>query len=268
MSKYFVLLICLILSTNLIAQDEEFEDVSVNTQFWSDFNGRYSVKEHMDVSTQIGYRTINPHIYDRYLLVPTLNIDHLKPLSFLNLEKPVINSFHLGAGLFYTNNYDGSDNNFEFRLVQGFKLFIPSFKFVPLKGYFRLEERFQKNLNTSSWDISARVRFRLSTAIEWKKHLWSFSQGLYIPASIEFFYSFEEADRYNDVIRISPGLGYKFNDDWRVELYASYHYSNNTSENQDSSNDLVLRLRLYKSSLRKKKKEIDTKEEDIKDLIE
>ena len=44
------------------------------------------------------------------------------------------------------------------------------------------------------------------------------------PLSVEFFFNLKEADRYNDVIRISPGLGYKFNDEWKAEFYVSYHY--------------------------------------------
>ena len=86
--------------------------------------------------------------------------------------------------------------------------------------------------------------------------------------SVEFFYNLKEADRYNDVIRISPGLGYKFSDEWKAEFYVSYHLSNNTSEDDDSTNDFVFRLRIYKSSLRKKEYKINSKEDDLKELIE
>ena len=91
---------------------------------------------------------------------------------------------------------------------------------------------------------------------------------MYIPLSVEFFFNLKKADRYNDVIRISPGLGYKFNDEWKAEFYVSYHQSNNTSADDNSTNDFVFRLRIYKSSLKKTRPEINTKEEDIKELIE
>jgi hypothetical protein len=70
------------------------------------------------------------------------------------------------------------------------------------------------------------------------------------------------------VIRISPGLGYKLNDKWKAEFYVSYHLSNNTSEDDDSTNDFVFRLRIYKLTTGKKEYKINSKEEDLKELIE
>ena len=61
-------------------------------------------------------------------------------------EKPLISSFHLGTGLYYTNNVYEPDN-FEFRLMQGLKFFLPSIEMIPLKNYIRLEERFQKTFD-------------------------------------------------------------------------------------------------------------------------
>jgi hypothetical protein len=131
-----------------------------------------------------------------------------------------------------------------------------------------MEQRFQKTLDGSSWNTSFRMRYQIATVIEWKKHLFSFNKGLYIPINVEFFYNLEEADRFNDVIRISPGIGHKFNDEWRAEFYVSYHYTNNTTDQQEGSNDFVFRLRLYKATLVKKYPQLDTKEEDLKELIE
>ena len=185
----------------------------------------------------------------------------------MKLEEPLISSFHLGTGLYYTNNKYEPDN-FEFRLMQGLKFFLPSIDLIPLKTYIRLEERFQKTFDDSNWSFSARFRFKVSTVIEWKKHFLSFNKGMYIPMSIEFFYNLQEANRYNDVIRISPGLGYKINDKWKAEFYISYHLSNNTSEDDDSTNDFVFRLRIFKSTVNKKVNKINTKEDDIKELIE
>lgn len=255
----------------LYAQEEGDDipgDASVNSQIWIDLNGKYRLDDKKNVSGFFGYRSIDPHLFDKFVLVPTIDILHLNSPKFMNLEKPLISSFHLGAGLFYTNNKYEADN-FEFRLVQGMKFFLPSIDFVPLKTYIRLEERFQKTFDDSNWSFSGRIRLKVSTVIEWKKHLLSFSKGMYIPMSIEFFFNLKEAERYNDVIRISPGLGYKLNDEWKAEFFVSYHYSTNTSETEDSTNDFVFRLRIYKSTLRRTtSKELNTKEEDIKELID
>lgn len=260
--------LCLIaISVKAISQESQPEDATVNSQFWTDFNGKYLLDEKKFITGFVGYRTISPHLFDKIMVVPTLNFMHTKSPKFIKSEKPLISSFQLGAGLYYTNNNYEPDN-FEFRMMQGFKFFLPSIDLIPLRTYIRLEERFQKDFDGSYWSFSGRLRFKVSTVIEWKKRLLSFNQGMYIPMSVEFFYNLKEADRYNDVIRISPGLGYKFSDEWKAEFYVSYHLSNNTSEDNDSTNDFVFRLRIYKSSLRKKEYKINSKEEDLKELIE
>ncbi|WKK67602.1 DUF2490 domain-containing protein [Lutimonas zeaxanthinifaciens] len=249
------------------AQQEDPVNANVNRQFWLDFNTRRSLDSIHELSGFVGYRSISPHLFDKFLVVPTYNIIHTKSPKFMNLDKPLISSFHLGAGLYYTNNKYEPDN-FEFRLMQGLKFFLPSIDMIPLKNYVRLEERFQKTFDGSYWNASFRFRYKISTVIEWKKHLFSFNKGLYIPMSVEFFFNLKKADRFNDVIRITPGLGYKFNEEWKAEFYVSYHYSQNTSEDDDSTNDFVFRLRIYKKSIQKKPPVFNTKEEDLKELIE
>jgi len=242
------------------------DEVINDTQIWLDFNGKYNFDERTSLSGFGGYRTTNPHLYDKIMLVPTYNIIHTKSPEFMNLKKPLINSFHLGTGLYYTKNV-GAEDNFEFRLMQGLAFFLPSTKYLPLKHYIRLEERFQKTFDDSNWNMAFRIRYRLSTVIEWKKHLFAFNQGMYIPMSLEVFFNLSQADQFNDVVRVSPGLGYKFNNQWKAEFYVSYHYTLNTTSDDNSSNDLVFRLRIYKANI-KKASVIDTKEEEIKELIE
>jgi len=260
-------LVLLFSSSILRSQESEIEDVSTNAQFWTDFNLRHEFDEKKSLKGFVGYRTISPHIWDKVMIVPTYDIIHTKSPNFMNLKEPLISSFHLGTGLYYTNNVSEPDN-FEFRLMQGLKFFMPFKEFIPLKTYIRFEQRFQKTFDDSYWNVSARFRFKFSTIIEWNKRLLTFTEGLYIPISIEFFLNVEKANRDNDDIRISPGLGYKFNDQWKAEFYVSYHHSKNISETNDSSNDFVFRLRIYKSSLKKSSPVIKTKEEEIKELIE
>jgi len=267
MPRNILVLAFFLIVTCLSAQEAEPEDASVNSQIWFDYNSKYELNDKNSIGGFAGYRTINPHLFDKFVVVPTYDILHTKSPEFMKLKEPLISSFHLGTGLYYTNNKYEPDN-FEFRLMQGLKFFLPSIDLIPLKTYIRLEERFQKTFDDSNWSLSARFRFKVSTVIEWKKHFLSFSKGMYIPMSIEFFLNLQEANRYNDVIRISPGLGYKINDKWKAEFYISYHLSNNTSEDDDSTNDFVFRLRIFKSTVKKKVNKINTKEDDIKELIE
>ena len=250
---------------NVCAQ-EEVENIKVNSQFWLDYNVVYPLEESKSISGFLGYRTISPHIFDNLLLVSAYNIENKKSLSFLKLKKPFINSYHFGGRLNYISKKNTVDN-FEFRLMQGIKFYLPSIKAIPLMNYIRFEERFQKTFDGSDWAVGFRFRYKISTVIKWKNHLLELNKGLYIPLNVEFFFNFKKTDRLNDVIRISPGIGYKLNDDWKFELYASYHNTLNTAEEYNTSNDFVLRLRIIKINF-KKQPVPQSEEEQLKDLLD
>ena len=257
---------CLVLHAQTEEGDEPIEDVSTNGQVWIDYNVRHEISDSRFVSGFIGYRSINPHIYNRFVLAPTYHFRHTKPLSLFNLKTPIIHSFQLGGGLFYTDFFETPDN-FELRFMQGFQIFTPEWKGMYIKNYVRIEQRLQKLMDDSNWSFSSRLRYQLSTVLEWKKTNLPILKGLYIPLSVEFFFNFNKAERNNDQIRISPGIGYKFNSLWRAEISLGYHNSTNTSSIEETTNDLVLRLRLFNSgeriSLFRK-----SKSEQIKDLME
>ena len=184
----------------------------------------------------------------------------------MNLKKPLINSFHLGGGLFFTNNFD-TENKIELRLMQGMQIFTPEIKGIFLKNYLRLEERFQKTFDGSDWSLGLRMRYKISTVFEWKKRGENFFKGLYLPMSIEFFFNFNPAERDNDQIRISPGIGYKFNNEWRCEFSVAYHKIKDDLANDETSNNFVFRIRLFKSDI-KKGIFIRDKESQMKELME
>jgi len=242
------------------------EDVSANGQVWIDYNIKKNISETRFLSAFIGYRSITPHIYNRMVLAPTYHFRHTKSLNLFNFKTPIIHSFQLGGGLFYTNFFD-SPNNLEIRLMQGFQVITPEVKGLYLKNYVRLEQRFQKLFDNSKWEASLRFRYQISTVLEWEKTGLPFLKGLYIPLKVEFFFNFIKANRNNDQIRISPGIGYKFNSLWRAEISLGYHNSTNTSSIDQTTNDFVLRLRIFnsgeRSSLFRK-----SKKEQIKDLLE
>jgi hypothetical protein len=256
---YVTFIIFLCHYSSLSAQDSIVDqDVKVNQQFWLDYNFTNTINEDQNLNTQIGFRKITPEIYNRLLVVSTLNIKNHKKLSNLNTEQPFIKSYHLGASLIYTQNYNKNDN-FEFRLIQGFKFEIPTTKLITLNNYVRLEERFQNAFNNSGWTSAFRLRYRLSTILNWKKHYLKFTQGFYIPLQAEVFFNLKKADRFNDLIRLSPGIGYKTENDWRFELYAIFNRTKNITETNNTSNDFILRLRIYKGN--PKKEVLDINEE-------
>lgn len=255
----------LLMSTSAIMGQENDDNSSFSGQYWLDYNLKYSVKEKNELSGFVGYRSITPHTFNKFLVQSTYSIINEKPIKFLKREKPLIHSYDLGAGLFYTQNTNTKDN-FEFRLVQGAKFFIPFIKTSFLNNYIRLEERFQKSINEGSWSTGLRIRYKIATAFFWNKHLFSFNKGMYIPMNVEVFFSLKESDRFNDNIRISPGIGYKFKNGWKTEFYVSYHNTKNTNSDGNTTNDLVFRLRVFRSLITSKT--VNNKDEELKDLMD
>jgi hypothetical protein len=223
------------------------QEVLVNTQFWIDYNFSKSIGETRDISTQIGFRKITPRVYDRFLAISTMNIENQSKNKWLKL----INSFHLGAGAIYTSNYDAKDN-LELRFIQGVRFNINTLKvlrinktsrFLNLNNYIRLEERLQTSFS-NNWTLGYRLRYKLSTEISWDKHLIRFTEGFYFPLETEVFFNLKKTDRFNDLIRISPGVGFKTKNGWRFETFIIFNQTKNITETNNKSSDFILRFRV------------------------
>jgi hypothetical protein len=214
------------------------QDVAVNTQFWIDYNFSKSKDETRDISTQIGFRKISPQVYDRFLAISTVNFDNLSENKWIKL----LNSFHLGTGVIYTSNYDANDN-LEFRLNQGVRYNIRTIKLITLHNYVRLEERLQTSFD-KKWTFGFRMRYKLSTEIVWDRHFFGFTEGLYFPMEAEVFFNLKRTDRFNDLIRLSPGIGYKLKSGWRFEAFLIFNRTKNITETNNKSSDFILRIRI------------------------
>ena len=253
---WVVLLTTLCFSTTTSAQDSIVDqDVRVNGQFWLDYNFTSPLKEDQNIRTQIGFRKITPNIYNRFLGISTWNIKNQGSIFKSKKEAPIVKSFHLGAGMLFTQNIDNK-NNFELRLIQGFKFEIPTIKPVILYNYFRLEQRFQNSFDNSGWKAAYRLRYRVSTILSWNKHYLSFAKGLYVPLNAELFVNLKRADRFNDLIRISPGIGYRLDDSWRFEFYLIFNRTKNITETNNKSSDFIFRLRVFNSPAKKEEQNI------------
>ena len=71
-----------------------------------------------------------------------------------------------------------------------------------------------------------------------------------------YYLSLEINERFNDLIRLSPGLGYKLDNNWKFELYLIFNSTKNITETNNKSNDFILRLRVFNAG--SKKQEVNT----------
>jgi len=247
----FVTTITLFYATKASSQDSIVDqDVKVNQQGWVDYNFNKALGENKFLSTQMGFRKISPEVYDRYLTISTLNIRTKKGFKLFQTEGTFINSYQLGGGVIYTRNYDANDN-LEIRFLQGLKFNIPTIKGFKLYNYSRLEERFQTSFDGGGLRTGFRLRHRVSAVISWKKHYLNFTEGLYFPLSAEIFFNLKRAERFNDLLRLSPGIGYKLENGWRFELFTIFNRTRNITETNDKSSDFILRLRIYSANKEK-----------------
>lgn len=217
------------------------QEVEVNSQFWLDYNHPTLLSETQSIRTQIAFRTINPNVFNRFLSISTVTFKNVKKE---NKILGLIDSFQLGGGAIYTQNTSATDN-FELRLIQGFKFTVPTIKLITLNNYVRVEERFQNDFDKRGWRSGYRLRYQIGTNISWGNHFLGFTEGLYFPIKAEVFFNLKKTDRFNDLIRLSPGVGYKFKNNWRYELFVIYNRTKNITETNDKSSDFILRLRIY-----------------------
>lgn len=235
----FILMVILMMTTlpGLYAQEEK----DYNNQVWLDFNPRWvpgGGKIILDAS--LAYRTIFPRDWNRYSIGMGVRYS---PFIHRSESSTALQYLQFRAGVrdFYTASIEGYNLN-ELRLYQGVRVQWPTFRRVLLLHYVRVEERFEKVEGTDTRDFTARFRYRLTSKFRFIKPALT---SLYIPVSVELFMSSSEGLYFNDVTRVTPGIGYDFTDQFSTEFQLSYHFSRNSSTDSFENNDLVFRLRAY-----------------------
>ena len=234
------ILLALILLTALSparGQDEK----DYNQQAWIDLNPRWVMKSGKTIIRgSLGYRTIFPQEWDRYVI--NLGVSH-SPFIHQTERNVAIQymRFHAGVGNYYTYSIEDLNLN-EVRFYQGVHLRWPSFPRVFLTHYIRIEERIEHIQHSDDYDFTMRFRYRLGARFRFLK---PFLSDLYLPVSAEVFMSTGQGFYFNDVIRVTPGIGYDFTDQFSTEFQLSYHFSRNSSTESFENNDLVYRLRVY-----------------------
>ncbi len=66
-----------------------------------------------------------------------------------------------------------------------------------------------------------------------------------VSSSAEIFLSSSQGYYFNDVSRMTPGIGYDFTDEFATEFHLSYHFSRNANNEAFFNNEMVFRLRAF-----------------------
>lgn len=230
---FWVCIIILIIPFCALSQDNEPN--SVANQIWLDYNPTIPLTERVDFYGDAAARTVFPNEWYRFVIGPSLR--YKQPKSILK-KLYYKEEFHFGIRFFYTVNKNFS-NRLEIRPFQGYRLIWPNRPQIAIQHYVRLEERF--DIQTSDWISTFGLRIRYM--IESK--LISYKNGLYLPLSLELFWNIKGTKQFNDVARVTPGIGYEFKKSWKGQFDLSYHYARNTLEDDFANNNIVFRFRVY-----------------------
>lgn len=90
-----------------------------------------------------------------------------------------------------------------------------------------------------------RSRYMLAGKVHLQRENWGRFGRLYLPFHVELFWNLATTSQFNDLIRVTPGLGYEVNSHLNTEFSASYHRTRSTAGGNFETNDVVFRLRFY-----------------------
>lgn len=159
----------------------------------------------------------------------------------------------LGSTLISYTAQTESYNTFELRPMVGTRIFFTPHKRIQTRLLLRLEQRNFKNMDTKEWDHVLRPRIRGEIIIPinqdsyFKNNLW------YVTTDAELLFVNDDVDeRFANRLRLRAGVGYRLNYSMRFEVLYMNQQSKNGIDDDFTSNDNVIRLRL-KHFLRKTK---------------
>lgn len=228
-----ILIVLLLFSHHdtLIAQD----GTAVTRQTWVFWQHHHSFTPRFKYFGDIGYRQELP--YAKWIRTS------LKP----GAEWSAGNIVDLCGGLgFYNTVQEIIPNSFELRPWQGVKVHWPSLGRFNFDHYGRLEQRFNRFVGpVGHWSSVLRGRYRLNVIFP-INHPGIIDNTLFIRLNAEIFWNMGKsiAERYVNKNRYAMCLGYRFNLNWRLELYYLAEQSQAFSEEGFNVNSHIFQVSL------------------------
>ncbi len=232
-----------LLFTAFLAKSQSSEN-DFSTQYWLDLVPKWNLKGQSDLKLDLGYRTISPQTWQRFILRGQYEYYSYDLLfKSANTKERLIG----GLGLFYLDAFEGS-NSLEIRPMQGYQLDLEINSYLSIYQLLRFEERFEMKFDSNQDnDFGFRIRYKAQMDYEIGDLVFQKGTGFYIPFYVEVFLNIVSIKQFNDVLRISPGIGYQFNSDFKIQLTAAYQYTYEEFKELTRTNNVVFRLAVYKT---------------------
>ncbi|MDW5287494.1 DUF2490 domain-containing protein [Formosa sp. PL04] len=225
-------------------------------QLWLDYDPSWNVGDGEKIVGNIGVRTIWPKSWHRYILKGSYQKTFDKLIfkdKFIFKRIKHTEKLLWGTGLYLlTTEEEGNYGSFEVRPFQGYQLGFKIRPRVQFNQLLRLEERFVFSKEPGNQVFGLRFRYKVTAIFNLEGLVFSKDQGFYMPVSVEAFFNLVSASQFNDVIRVSPGIGYQFNKDFKLEANLSYQYTKNYTDTNGTnnlvrSNDIVYQFKVIKT---------------------
>ncbi len=170
------------------------------------------------------------------------------------LEYSISPNFDLvGSALISYTEQTESYNTLELRPMLGTRIYFTPNQRIQTRLLLRLEQRNFQNLETKEWDNVIRPRVRAEVVVPINQKSYFENNLWYAIADAEWIFVKTDVDeRFANRFRLRAGLGYRLNYSFRFELLYMNQQSKNGIDEDFSSIDNIIRIRL-KHYLRKSK---------------
>ena len=250
MSKHICLvaILCLLIisAQPLVAQDDSGNILT--KQIWLDYNIAYPISESLDFYFSTGYKTIFPGPWNKIFVNP--EVSYKVPKLMLKKWK-YSEKVYFGIDIYYAFFTD-STNVFEFTPYQGYSLIWPNRKRLAIKHNLQLRERFQWETHDWAFDFGMQMSYEATMTFKFHGDLWKYGKGFYIPVSIRFWWNLVDATFHNDVVRITPGIGYQISPEWNTAFKLGYTYTQNTVGGDFNTDNIIFWFRVYHTLTKEK----------------
>ena len=234
LKKVVIIWIFLLCACGSLSDIHAQEQNITTDHLWFDFYNYFPITEKLEYGGDLGFR----HAFSDF---PWSSIYIRPTLSYRWKEKI---RFSGGFKFAYTDQ-NILANTFEIRPWLGVKIYWPKIRRLTFQHFLRLEQRFILNTRTDDWTSQTRGRYKLGTRVPINNPT-IIDKTFYMPLSVEFFSNTGEdlTERFASKLRLTAGLGYRFDKRWRLEFEYTYQGSRSSRRENFKGSDNLFHLKL------------------------
>jgi hypothetical protein len=220
---------------------QETSTSTVTNQIWLDFNASWKFSKQFELRGKIGAKTIFPNEWNKFYT--TAEISYWIP-KFRFKKAQYDERVYFGID-FYEVYFNEGPNVIEISPYQGYTQTWPKLKRFTMLNNFELGERFQWDVEEWNYSFGLKLSYEASMIFNFRGDVWKPGDGFFLSVSAKFWWNLIATAVFNDVLRITPGIGYQINPKWSTAFYIGYNLTRNQTADSFQTNNIIYRLRVY-----------------------